>query len=144
ERKREEPELPQLSELTTRPKDVPIDFFSPDYWNNIMTVRERADCRAADGTYHVALPLEEFCGSWKECAKWKNLSDADFMERYGKEVLKEYDLPTEEELKQMEEWEARYGYEDDESDPGDPEAEVNDLADEIRVEDAVMGSDEDL
>ncbi|KAG6914363.1 hypothetical protein DXG01_000785 [Tephrocybe rancida] len=82
--------------------------------NNLMTIRERADCHAADGQYHVALPLEQFCMSWAECVKWKNLSDAEFMERYGKNVLEEYILPTEEELKQMEEWEARYGYEDNE------------------------------
>ncbi|KAF8062515.1 hypothetical protein FPV67DRAFT_1703383 [Lyophyllum atratum] len=99
ERRREDPPMPQLSELTTLPKKVPIDWFDPTYWNNTLTVRERADY-IAKGIF-IALPLPEFCETWEQCAKWKNLSEADFMLTYGNAVLDKYNIPTDEELEHL-------------------------------------------
>jgi len=78
-----------------------VDWFDPVFWNGSMTIRERAEY-TKDGAW-VALPLEEHCQTWEHCAKWKNLSDHQFMEQYGKEVLTLYTLPTEEELARLEE-----------------------------------------
>jgi hypothetical protein len=94
--------MPKVSELMTLPKQVPIDWFDPIYWNIHLTVRERAHY-VWDGAY-IALPNAELCASWMECAKWKNLSTKEFMEKYGNAVLAEYNLPTEEEIEQLEEW----------------------------------------
>lgn len=95
--------MPQESELTAQPKQVPIDWFDPTYWNTCLTVRERADY--IEGGVCIALPMPEFCGTWEQCAVWKNLPEKEFMATYGDTVLKQYNLPTEEELKQLEEYE---------------------------------------
>ncbi|KAG6906557.1 hypothetical protein DXG01_013207 [Tephrocybe rancida] len=112
----EEPEVPQVSELTTRPKSVPIDWFDPVYWNSYMSVHERANCHAPDGSYHVTLPLVDHCGTWEDCAKWKTLPHNEFMHLYGNDVLKLYNQPIAEEIAQMEEWEATGAADDEESD----------------------------
>jgi hypothetical protein len=52
----------------------------------------------------IGLPQEEFCQTWEDCSKWKNLSEEVFMQQYGNEVLKEYHLPTEAEIKQSQQW----------------------------------------
>ncbi|RDB22349.1 hypothetical protein Hypma_010544 [Hypsizygus marmoreus] len=103
ERSRIDPPMPKPSALTVRPQQVPIDWFEPTYWNTVLTVRERLDY-IQDGTY-VALPKEEFCQTWAQCAAWKNLPLKEFMATYGNEVLKEYQMPTEEEIEQLERWE---------------------------------------
>ncbi|RDB18252.1 hypothetical protein Hypma_000603 [Hypsizygus marmoreus] len=103
ERRREDPVMPQPSALTALPKQVPIDWFDPSYWNNTLTVREHADY-IEDGV-DVALPLEEFCKTWEDCAKWKNLPKKEFMQTYGNAVLDLYDMPTEQELEQLARWE---------------------------------------
>jgi hypothetical protein len=100
ERLREVPVPSKVSRLTKLPKKVPIDWFEPAFWNDSLTLRERASY-IKDGI-HVALPLEEFCGTWEKCAEWKNLSDKEFMEKYGDDVLKDYNILTAEELEQLE------------------------------------------
>jgi hypothetical protein len=91
--------MPLNSELTTRPKNVPIDWFDPVYWNTYLTVRERADY-IADGI-EIALPLPEYCETWEQCARWKNLPKKEFMATFGAAVLAQYDIPTEEELERV-------------------------------------------
>lgn len=115
ERRREEPPMPKQSNLTAQPKQVPIDWFEPTYWNTYLTVRERASY-IQDGIV-VALPLPEFCGTWELCASWKNLPKKEFMVTYGNAVLKKYNLPTEEELEQLE------NYSDEEEDEEDEEGD---------------------
>jgi hypothetical protein len=91
--------MPHISELTTLPKSVPIDWFDPTYWNTTLTVRERADYLKKG--VRIALPLPEYCNTWEACAKWKNLPEKEFMLTYGNAVLEQYDIPTAEELAQL-------------------------------------------
>lgn len=114
---REDPEMPQQSELTVLPKKVPIDWFDPIYWNS-LTVHERAEY-SQGGTPVVALPLEQFCETWELCNQWKNLPREVFMEKYGNAVLSQYNLPTPEELAQLEEWDEEEEVEDDLEDGDD-------------------------
>lgn len=114
--------MPKSSELTTQPRRVSIDWFDPTYWNTHLTVRERADI-IRDHPY-VALPKEEFCGTWKQCTIWKNLPEKEFMATYGDDVLKQYNLPTKEELEQLEHWE------NDEDDNGNEESSNDDNGDD--------------
>lgn len=93
----------QSSTLTALPTHVPIDWFTPSFWNHELTVRERLNYMG-QGPVSVALPLEEHCQTWEDCARWKNLSEDEFMASYGNAVLAQYNLPTEEERQQMEEW----------------------------------------
>ncbi|KAG5637582.1 hypothetical protein H0H81_004033 [Sphagnurus paluster] len=102
EQRHEDPLMPKLSELTARPTAVPIDWFEPTYWNTYLTVCEQADYIA--NRAHVALPLEQFCKTWEQCAAWKNLPKKEFMEKYGNDVLKQYQMPTQEELDQLDHW----------------------------------------
>lgn len=103
ERTREDPLTPIESQLYALPKSVPIDWFDPVYWNTVLTVRERLDY-IKDGI-RIALPLEEHCQTWEQCIGWKNLPEDDFMETYGNAVLGEYNMPTVEEIEQLERWE---------------------------------------
>lgn len=92
---------PKLSELTALPKNVPIDWFEPSYWNLELTLREKADY-ISDGV-HIALPIEQLCEKWEDIVKWKALSHGDFMEQFGNSVLTLYQIPTQEEIKQLQE-----------------------------------------
>ena len=79
------------------PQKVPIDFFSPEFFNN-LSVRQRK-------TYMdngVAFPIAAFCGTDEDIAKWKNLGKAEFMAKYGKAKLALYNLPTPAELARLE------------------------------------------
>ncbi|KAF9455477.1 hypothetical protein BDZ94DRAFT_1366458 [Collybia nuda] len=96
---------------------VPIDWFDPTYWNTYLTVRERANY-IQDGIY-VALPMEEFCDSWGACVAWKNLPAKEFMATYGDNVLKQYNIPTKEEMEQLEEWDNKDESDESELSGGD-------------------------
>jgi hypothetical protein len=109
--------MPKVSQLTILPKQVPIDWFDPTYWNEFLTVRERANY-IKNGT-SVALPHKDFCTTWTDCEKWKNMSRKEFMTEYGDAVLAEYKLPTQEELEQLEQWDE----DEDEGDSGDDDEE---------------------
>lgn len=100
---RVDPMTPKLSELTALPKNVPIDWFEPAYWNLQLTVREKA-CYIANGV-HVALPVEQLCKKWEDIVKWKGLSQGDFMEQFDNSVLTLYQIPTAEDIKWLEEQE---------------------------------------
>ncbi|KAJ3796507.1 hypothetical protein GGU11DRAFT_133361 [Lentinula aff. detonsa] len=103
--------VPEInSQFTQMPKDVPIDFFDPDYFNNFFSVKERAHY-AENG---VALPSEEHCES-TSIDIWKNLSEAEFMETYGNAVLAQYKVPTKEEIEQLDEYEDEDGEESSET-----------------------------
>ena len=104
--------MPRPSELTALPKAVPIDWFDPTYWNEHLTLREHADY-IQEGVY-VALPKAELCGTWSVCGGWKNLPVAEFMEKYGNEVLAQYKLPTQEEIEQLDQY-------DEDEDEGEQE-----------------------
>ena len=102
-RQRVDPMTPKLSELTALPKNVPIDWFEPAYWNLQLTVCEKAHY-IADGVC-VALPIEQLCEKWKDIVKWedivkwKGLLQDDFMEQFGNSVLTLYQIPTPEDIK---------------------------------------------
>lgn len=53
----------------------------------------------------VAMPLEDICRDWKQVSEWKNLSEKRFMELYGNSVLELYNMPTDEEIEQLDMWE---------------------------------------
>ncbi|KAJ4492140.1 hypothetical protein C8J55DRAFT_420047, partial [Lentinula edodes] len=80
--------------------DVPVDFFDPEYFNNFLSVKERAHY-AHNG---VALPLEEHCINTR-IDLWKNLPEDEFMQVYGNAVLAQYKIPSQEELDQLDEYE---------------------------------------
>lgn len=51
------------------------------------------------------MPLEDICRDWKQVSEWKNLSEKRFMELYGNSVLELYNMPTDEEIEQLDMWE---------------------------------------
>lgn len=108
------------------PRDVPIDYFRPDYYNKTLTIREKA--RYADTG--VAFPLEKHCSSEEDIAKWKKMSASEFMKTYGKEVLALYEIPTQEEIDQIPDSDE----DEDESDNEDTEYEDEDVDEEDEVE----------
>ncbi|KAJ7016342.1 hypothetical protein C8F04DRAFT_981917 [Mycena alexandri] len=95
-RAREQQRAPASDLSRALPTQVPIDYFSPDFFNN-MTVRERASY-AKNG---IALPTEDHCRTWDAIQKWKGLNKAAFMAQYGNAKLLLYSLPTPEELEQL-------------------------------------------
>ncbi|KAG6913893.1 hypothetical protein DXG01_003672 [Tephrocybe rancida] len=103
ERNRVDSPMPQPSERTAIPQAVPIDWFDPEYFNHTLTLREQA--QLVKHGVRVALPTADLCATWEQCSVWKNLSDSDFMLQYGNTVLADYNLPTEEDLKRLEEFE---------------------------------------
>ncbi|KAK6967171.1 hypothetical protein R3P38DRAFT_3337469 [Favolaschia claudopus] len=72
------------------PKNVPIDFFTPEFFN-ALTVKER-DMYRDNG---IALPL---ASAYDPIQNWKTLDEQEFMDKYGNDVLKLYKIPTEEEV----------------------------------------------
>ncbi|KAF9063628.1 hypothetical protein BDP27DRAFT_1426711 [Rhodocollybia butyracea] len=97
------------SKITRYPNDVPIDYFEPEYFNQ-MSVRERA-------TYMqngIALPKPEFCNTSAEISAWKNLPEDEFMDKYGNAKLALYNIPTRAELEQLDEYDEEENYDDNE------------------------------
>ena len=119
ERLREDPETPIDSKLSAMPESVPIDWFDPEAWNS-FTVRERVEYTA--GGISVGLPLEKHCDTLAKCAKWKNLPEKEFMEKYGNDVLAQYHMPTEAEIDQLAEYEAGEEDEEEKEEEGDVSA----------------------
>ena len=58
------------------------------------------------GSIDVCLPLEKYCDTLAKCMEWKNLPEKEFMEKYGKDVLAQYHMPTEAEVAQLRKYEA--------------------------------------
>ena len=75
----------------------PLDWFDPEYFHS-MDIEFWALYIDAP----IALPLVEHCGLLTEMGAsppdWKNMPEAEFMEKYGNAVQAQYNLPTEEEL----------------------------------------------
>ncbi|KAJ7782587.1 hypothetical protein DFH07DRAFT_949385 [Mycena maculata] len=126
-RTRPNPLLPASEIGMTLPPDVPIDFFTPEYYN-ALTVKERA--RYANTG--VAFPLEDFAFDPAH-EDWKTMGKQEFMEMYGDDVLDQYDIPSAEEIDAL-----------SDSDADDEEEEEIDLEDTDDEEGDEMEVDEDL
>ncbi|KAF7349138.1 hypothetical protein MVEN_01436000 [Mycena venus] len=89
---RQEDNLPRGPSLVSHklPKDVPIDFFTPEFFN-ALTIKEQA-MYMDNG---IALLLPE---SFEPVKDWKTLDEKEFMEKFGNKVLELYQLLTEEEI----------------------------------------------
>lgn len=74
------------------PADVPIDYFTPEFFN-ALTLKERARYVNTG----VAFPLADFAFD-EAHVEWKTMGKKDFMEKYGDDVLAQYDVPTQEEM----------------------------------------------
>ncbi|KAJ7870689.1 hypothetical protein B0H13DRAFT_1896102 [Mycena leptocephala] len=85
--------LPPSNLSRALPTTVPIDYFSPKFFND-LSVWDRASYMDNG----IALPLEEHCQTWEAIQQWRSLSTADFMARYGNAKLALYNIPTEDEL----------------------------------------------
>ena len=116
EHKHVDPDLPQKSNFLGLPKEFPIDWFEPEYWNKLM-VGEHA--KYIECGIVVALPLADHCQTLNECRKWKTLEKMELMEKYGNKVLAQYKMPTNAEIEQymLLNWEDEDG-EDGEDDDG--------------------------
>ncbi|KAF8144157.1 hypothetical protein K438DRAFT_1783118 [Mycena galopus ATCC 62051] len=88
--------LPPSDLSHVRPTNVPIDYFSPQFFND-LSVRDRA-IYMNNG---VALPTAEHCQTWADIAKWKGLAKAEFMAKYGDAKRALYVLLTEAELAEL-------------------------------------------
>ena len=88
-----EPLHPKEGVLTALPKPpCVVDYFGPDFWNNVIPPRERMAYVHAG--VKVALPKHEFCKDWENIKKWKDMDDETFMAAYGNAALTEYNIPT--------------------------------------------------
>lgn len=96
ERKRETPLLPASAISKELPSDVPIDYFDPPFYNS-LSVPERTRYIHTG----VAFPLAKYVKA-PEHAGWKKMNAEKFMEKYGKEVLAQYNIPSEEEIAEYE------------------------------------------
>jgi len=105
------------------PEDVPLDWFSPDYFNDLP-----ASMRARYHDSPIALPLPRRL--WEDPKRdWKTMQYKLFMTKYGDEVKAQYLLPTDEELAAIEEnAKAYYG---DENDGDDEQDDDEDMGDDI-------------
>lgn len=75
------------------PVGVPIDFWDPKFYNEELDLHEKA-MYVNTG---VAFPLPKFCTS-EHHDDWSRMPAKEFMAKYGNDVLKQYKIPTEEEL----------------------------------------------
>lgn len=125
---RADPPLAASQFGTILPPDVPVDYFTPEFFN-ALTVKERARYVNTG----VAFPLEEF--AFDEAHEdWKKMGKREFMEMYGNDVLEYYNLPTQEEIDAL-----------PKSDAEDDEDEVEiDLEDTEDEEDEEMEVEEEL
>jgi hypothetical protein len=86
------PDPQQESKLCKLPQNVPIDWFDPEYFNNLPLV-----IRARYMDASVAIPE-----LWNDPSQsWRHLNDDDFMEQYGNKILEQYSIPTEAEFDAM-------------------------------------------
>ncbi|PPQ75303.1 hypothetical protein CVT26_015247 [Gymnopilus dilepis] len=87
------------------PDDVRIDYFEPSYWNNELSVEDKAHY-IKNGIY-IGMPPARLCEQWEDVMTWKGLSKEEMKEKYGEEVLNDYTMPTDQELQQLKENEER-------------------------------------
>ncbi|KAJ7032234.1 hypothetical protein C8F04DRAFT_1359439 [Mycena alexandri] len=91
-RTRQDPLLPASYFGKILPPDVPVDFFTPEFYNG-LTLKERA--RYANTGVAFPLPKVVFDPAH---ANWRYLGKKDFMDKYGYDVLEQYDIPSAEEI----------------------------------------------
>ncbi|KAJ6503590.1 hypothetical protein C8R45DRAFT_1091367 [Mycena sanguinolenta] len=72
---------------TVLPDDVPVNFFTPEFFNS-LTLKERARYVNTG----VAFPLADFAFD-EAHDDWKTMGKKEFMEMYGNDVLNLYDIP---------------------------------------------------
>ncbi|PPQ71132.1 hypothetical protein CVT25_004857 [Psilocybe cyanescens] len=107
-----EPPTPEPSAITTLPKHIAIDYFEPEYWNEVLTVQRKVEL-LKDG-YIMDLP------------------QAKFMQKYGEAVLELYDMPTDKQIDrvlfpfQSNDDEAAVSSKEDDTPPPEPEQGPND------------------
>ncbi|KAJ7652927.1 hypothetical protein B0H17DRAFT_1268968 [Mycena rosella] len=89
---RSTPLLPASEIGVILPADVPIDFFTPEFYN-ALPLKERA--RYVN--IGVAFPLAEFAFN-KKHEDWKTMGKKRFMFIHGNDVLEEYDIPKAQEI----------------------------------------------
>ncbi|KAJ6553997.1 hypothetical protein DFH09DRAFT_1318655 [Mycena vulgaris] len=119
--------LLSASELSrVLPPEVPMDFFTPEFYNSLM-VKERARY-AKTG---VAFPLAEFVFNPAH-SDWKKMGKVDFMKAYGNQVLALYNVPSAAEIAKLS---------NSDADDDEEEEEETDLAD---TDDSEMEVDEEL
>ncbi|KAK7027533.1 hypothetical protein VNI00_015167 [Paramarasmius palmivorus] len=96
-RRRQTPNQPKHSEFQRLPKSIPIDYFKPEFFNE-LSAKDRLRYSTPP---IVALPADStlFFGARRK--EWKDLSHEEFMEKHGNAILNEYDLPTEGEVNNM-------------------------------------------
>ncbi|KAJ7137193.1 hypothetical protein C8R44DRAFT_869253 [Mycena epipterygia] len=128
-RTRADPLIPASEIGVILPPDVPVDFFTPEFYN-ALTLKERA--RYANTG--VAFPLEDFVFDEMHDG-WKTLGKKEFMELYGKDVLDQYDIPSAEEIRALPDSDAEDG-EEVEIDLEDTEDEAED---EMQVDEDLRG-----
>ncbi|KAJ7020357.1 hypothetical protein C8F04DRAFT_1390265 [Mycena alexandri] len=94
-RVRSDPLLPASDFGVILPDNVPIDYFTPEFFN-ALTLKERARYVNTG----VAFPLEDFAFD-EAHEEWKTMGKKEFMEMYGDDVLAQYDVPTQEEIDEI-------------------------------------------
>jgi hypothetical protein len=107
------------------PPDVPIDFFTPDFYNS-LTVKERARY-AMTG---VAFPLEEYAFNPTH-AKWLTMGKTEFMKAYGKDILAKYNVPSAEEIAELSDA-------DDKEEEEEEEINLVDTKDEMDIDEEAV------
>ncbi|KAI5825237.1 hypothetical protein K523DRAFT_332263 [Schizophyllum commune Tattone D] len=108
---------------------VPIDWFDPGYWNNTLSLGERA--AYTQHGVRVVLPTIDAIKhkSWAaiHAADWMKLPNKEFMKYYGDNVLKDYKIPTAQEREQLKsKFAADDGWDTSEEDSNSEEEEVED------------------
>jgi len=98
---KEEPRIPHPDKRESRiserlPSWCPLDWFDPVYFNN-MNISFRVLYVDAP----IALPLPQHCNHLDPPPDWKSMPEAKFMEKYGEQVWVIYNLPSQEELRAL-------------------------------------------
>ncbi|KAJ6578419.1 hypothetical protein B0H19DRAFT_1020685 [Mycena capillaripes] len=120
-----DPPTPSSALSRVLPVGVPIDFWDPKFYNEELDVEEKAMYINTG----VAFPLGKFCND-KNASKWAKMPAKEFMEKYGNEVLAQYNLPTPDEI-------AALGLDkdsDEGSDAGDESTDLEDTDDDEAME----------
>ncbi|KAF7353436.1 hypothetical protein MSAN_01532800 [Mycena sanguinolenta] len=107
-RQRDDPLLPTSDIGLILPPNVPIDFFTPEFYNS-LTVKERARYV----TTGVAFPLAQYAFN-ESHAQWMSMGKAEFMKAYGNEVLSLYNVPSAEEITELSDSDAGEELDDEE------------------------------
>ncbi|KAF4575294.1 hypothetical protein AB1N83_012510 [Pleurotus pulmonarius] len=82
------------SDLSLRvPENCPLDWFDPTFFNK-LPIRFRGKYRKST----IALPLKDDYDGMKD---WERMPDDVFMKTYGDKVRAQYNLPTDEELDEL-------------------------------------------